>query len=118
MPRRHVEIAPDRRKIFFPDAEKVDALAAGDLHRRDLVFLDHVRDAPKLGRIRDTAPYPRNDGERAVFLYVRVRALVDEARLWIVLRFVRPGRDEIVVERRTARRAAIRRSPAQHPYRF
>ena len=92
-------------------AEQVDALAAGHLHGRDRVLVDDVGDAAQLGGRGLAAPHARNHRVRAVLLDVGVRALVDEARLRIVLRLLRPGRDQVVVERRTAGRAAVGRAP-------
>src|SRR6185295_16528513 len=49
----------------------------------------------------------------AVLLDVRVAALVDEARLRIVLGLLGPGADQVVVDRRAAARTAVGRAPAQ-----
>ena len=111
--RRHAEIVPDLRQVFLLHAKQVDPLAAGHLDCRYLVFVDDVGDAAQVGRRGFATPHPRYDGERAVLLNVRVRALVDEARLRIVFGFVRPRRDQVIVECGTARRASVRRPPLE-----
>src|SRR5262249_36983810 len=87
----HADVAPDVDQVFLLHAEQVDALAAGDLDGGDAVLVHHVGDAAQLGRGRLAAPHARNDGVGAVLLDVGVRALVDEARLRIVLRLLGPG---------------------------
>jgi hypothetical protein len=42
---RRAEVGPDPGQVFLPDAEQVDARAAGHLHRRHLVLLGDVGDA-------------------------------------------------------------------------
>ena len=64
-------------------------------------------------RRRHAAPHARHDGERAVLLDVGVHPLVDEARLRVVAVFAGPGAQQVVVERRPARRAAARGLPAE-----
>jgi hypothetical protein len=90
--RRHAEVLPDLRELLLCDAEQVDALAAGDLHHRHLVLVGHVRDASQLGRGGDATVDPRDDAEGAVFLDVRVDAVVDEAGVALVLVVIRPER--------------------------
>ena len=81
------------------------------LHRRDAVLVDDVGDAAQLGRRGLPAPHARDHRIGAVALDVGVGALVDEARLRIVLRLARPGGDQVVVERRAAGRAAVGGAP-------
>ena len=59
------------------------------------------------------APHARHDRVGAVLLDVGVDALVDEARLRIVLIFAGPGAQQVIVERRPAFLAAVRRLPAE-----
>ena len=107
------EIGPDRRQVFLLDAEHVDALAAGDLDRRDLELVDDVGDGAQFVGVGHAAPHARHDRIGAVLLDVGVDALVDEARLVVVGIFVRPVADEIVVERRPALGAAARGLPLE-----
>jgi hypothetical protein len=100
-------------QVFLLDAEQVDALAAGDLDRRHLVLLGASAMARSSAGVGQAAPHARHDRVGAVLLDVGVGALVDEARLRIVLRLVRPGRDQVVVERRAALVAAVRGFPFQ-----
>ena len=100
------EIGPHRRQVFLLDAEHVDALAAGDLHRRDGELVDHVGDGAQFLGAGHAAPHARHHRVGAVLLDVGVRALVDEARLVVVGVFARPIADEVVVERRAALGAA------------
>ena len=111
MAARHVQILPHCRQVFLLHAQQIDTLAAGDFHCRNLVLIDHVGDAAQFGCIRLAAPHARDDGVGAILLDVGMRALVDEARLRIVFRLMRPGRDQVIVQRRAARRTAIRRTP-------
>ena len=39
-----VEVGPDGRQVLLLDAQQVDALAAGDLHRRNVELVDHIGD--------------------------------------------------------------------------
>src|SRR5215212_9601401 len=110
VPKRHHSLPT---QVFLLHAEQVDALAAGDLDGRDLVLVDRVRDPAQLVRRRVAAPHARDHRIGAVLLDVGVAALVDEAALRVVLRFLRPGADQVVVDRRPAARAAVRRAPAE-----
>src|SRR5438132_11297330 len=92
-------------------AEEIDSLTNGNLDRRYGVLVDNIGDSPPFARVGFAAPQSRHDRECTVLLYVGVRSLVDEARLRIVLCLVRPGRDQVVVERGAAGRAAVRRAP-------
>ena len=84
------EIGPDGRQVLLPDAQHVDALAAGDLDGRDVELVDDVGDGAQLLRRGHAAPHARHDRIGAVLLDVGVDALVDEARLVVVGIFVRP----------------------------
>src|SRR5690606_21147057 len=103
---RLAQLGPDRRQVLLLHAQHVDALAAGDLHHRDVELFHHIRDGPQLLRARHAAPHTRDNGIGAVLLDVGVHALVDEARLVVVGIFVRPLADEVVVERGPALGAA------------
>ena len=48
MTRRHIEVLPYAGQICFLYAEQIDALPAGDFHRRNLVLVDDIRDPPQL----------------------------------------------------------------------
>src|SRR5206468_11728849 len=74
-------------------------------------------DAPQLSSGSLAPPHARDDREGAVLLYVGVCALVDEARLRVILGLVRPRRDEVVVERGAARRATVGCTPFQEMHR-
>src|SRR5262249_28880378 len=102
-----VQIAPDARQLLLFDAEQVDALAAGDLDRRDRIFFCGVGDRAQFLRVGQPAPHPRHDRKRAVLLDVGVDPLVDKARLRIVAVAVGPGADQVVVQRRPAFLAAV-----------
>src|SRR5206468_2411917 len=104
MARGHADVLPDVDQVFLLHAQQVDALAAGDLDGRDLVLVHRVGDAAQLVGRGLAAPHARNDGVGAVLLDVGMAALVDVARLRIVQRFLGPGADEVVVDRRTAAR--------------
>ncbi len=83
---RHADVFPDIDQVFLLHAQQVDALAAGDLDGRDLVFVHRVGNATQfIGGCLPT-PHARYHRIGAVLLNVRVAALVDEARLRIVLR--------------------------------
>src|SRR5690606_37408961 len=64
------------------------------------------------GRRGLAAPHAWDHAVAAVLLDVGVRAFVDEAALRVVLRFLGPGADEVVVDRGAAAGAAIGRAPA------
>ena len=106
-----VEVGPHLRQVFLLHPKQVDALAAGHLDGRHVVLLGGVGDGAQFGRRRQPAPHARHDRIGAILLDVGVRTLVDEARLRIVLRVVRPGRDQVIVERGAALVAAVRRLP-------
>ncbi len=108
---RHIQVFPDTRQVFLPDAQQVDALAAGDLDHRHLILVRHIGDAPQLGGIGNAAPHAWNDRIGTILLDVGVGALVDEARLRVILGFARPGGDQVVVQRRPAGGAAVWRAP-------
>ena len=110
---RHVQVLPDFRQVIFLDAQQVDALATGDLDHRHLVLVGNIRNAAQLGSIGHAAEHAGHHRVGAVFLDIGVGALVDEARLRVVLRFARPGGDEVVVQRRAAGGAAVGRAPVQ-----
>ena len=42
------EIGPNGGQVLLLDAQHVDALAAGDLHGRDVEFVDHIGDGAQL----------------------------------------------------------------------
>ena len=96
------EIGPHRRQVFLPDAQHVDALAAGDLHRRDLELVDDVGDGAQFVGVGHAAPHARHHRIGAVLLDIGVDTLVDKTRLIVIGVFVRPVAYEIVVERRPA----------------
>jgi len=108
---RPVEIGPDGRKLLLPDAQQIDALAAGDLDGRNPALF--VGDgAQRTGR-GQAAPHPRHHRIGAVLLDVGMHPLVDETRLRVVAITVRPGAQQIVIERRAAFLAAVRGLPLQ-----
>ena len=107
------EIGPDGGQVFLLDPEQIDALAAGDLHHRDLELIHDIGDGAQFGRIRHAAPHAGHHGIGAVLLDVCVHTLIDEARLVIVGIFIRPIRDEVVVECRPTFGAAAGRLPFQ-----
>src|SRR6185369_17212690 len=111
MARGHTEVFPDAGEVFLLHAQQVDALAARDLDGRHLVFVHHVGDTAQLTGGRFAAPHARDDRVRAVFLNVRVAALVDVAALRIVLRLLWPSGDQVIVDGRAARGAAVGRAP-------
>ena len=45
---RRVQVGPDAGQVLLLHAEQIDALAAGDLDRRDLELLDRVGDGAQL----------------------------------------------------------------------
>src|SRR5574343_389350 len=106
-----VEVRPHGRQVFLLDAKQVDALAAGDLDGRHVVFFGRIGDGAQFGRRRQAAPHARHDRVGAVLLDVGVGAFVDEARLRIVLGLVRETGDQVVVEGRAALVAAVRGLP-------
>src|SRR3989338_3226965 len=114
----HVEITPDIRQILLLYAEQADALSAGDLHRRHPVFLRLLGDTAQFGRSGDAAVHARYHRIAAVLLDVGVGALVDEARARVVMHLVRKSAHQVVVERRTAAWAAVRRLPFHEAHRF
>ena len=111
-----VEVGPDRRQILFLHTEEVDALAAGDLHRRDVELVGDVGNGAQLARRRDAAPHPRHHRIGAVLLDVGVHPLIDVARLLVVAVLAGPGGEQIVVQRRTAGVAAIVGFPVHEPH--
>ena len=88
-------------------AEQIDALAAGDLHHRHVVFFGDVGDAPQFGGRGHAAAHARDDGERAVLLDVGVDAIVDEARRAVFLVIAAPEHVEHVAQRGLADLAAL-----------
>ena len=113
MAARHADVLPDVDQILLAHAQQVDALAAGHLDGGDLVLVDGIGDAAQLVGGGLPAPHARDHRIGPVLLDVGVAALVDEARLRIVHGLLRPGGDQVVVERRTAGRAAVGRLPVQ-----
>jgi hypothetical protein len=78
-----------------------------------LVLVHRVGDAAQLAGRGFAAPHARDHRVGAVLLDVGVAALVDVAALRVVQRTsLRPGRQQVVVQRRAARRAAVGRAPA------
>ena len=67
-----------------------------------LNFSADVGDGAQFLRVGQAAPHARHHGEAAVLLDVAVGALVDVARLGVVLVFVGPGAQQVVVERGAA----------------
>ena len=108
-----IEIGPDGGQVLFPDPEDVEPLAAGYLDHGRIVFFDHVGDGPQFPWIGDAAEEARDDRIGAVLLDVGVQPLVDKAALLVVLIFARPGAQQVVIERRAARGAAVGRGPVQ-----
>ena len=109
----HVEVLPNLGQILLVHAKQIDALPAGDLHRRNSVFVHHVGDAAQIARRGDPAEHARHHRVGAVFLDVGMGALVDEARLRIIARLLRPGAQDVIIQRRAATCAAIGRAPFQ-----
>ena len=79
----------------------------------DLVFVHHIGDAPQFLGAGLAAPHARDHAVAAVLLDVGVAAFVDEAALRVVLRLLRPGADEVVVDGRAAGGAAVGRAPVE-----
>ena len=102
VPGRHAEVAPDLGQVLLADAEQVQPLAAGDLHERHLVLVGDVGDPAQLVGRAHAAVHPRHDRERAVLLDVRVDAVVDEARVALLLVAVGVDLGDEVGERRLA----------------
>lgn len=92
------QFSPDLRLVALHDAKQVDALPAGEFDRWDSEFFCHIGNRSQLRRVGQTAPHPGNHAEGAIFLDVGMGPFVDEAGLGVVLRFVGPGGDQIVVE--------------------
>ena len=95
------------RQIRFPDAQQIDALAAGDLHHRHVILVGDVGDAAELVGRRDAAADPRNDRERTVLLNVGVNAIVDEPCRAIFVVITAPDHVEHVAERGLADFTAV-----------
>src|SRR5690606_34359819 len=93
--RLHPEVAPDIDQVLLAHAQQVDALAAGDLDHRHRVLVGDIGDAAQLGGVGHAALHLRDHRKRAVLLDVGVRALVDEAALWVVDRLARPAREHV-----------------------
>ena len=106
LPRRHAEVGPDLRQIGFLHAQQIDALAAGNLHHRHVVFFCDVGDSAQFVRRSDAATNARNHGERSVFLNIRVDAVVDEARRAVFLVIAAPQHVQHVAQRGLADFAA------------
>ena len=104
--RRHSQVCPDLRQVCLLDAEQINALAAGNLHHRHLVFFGHVRDAPKFFRRSHASTDARHDRKRSVLLNIGVDAVVDEARRAIFIVVSAPQHVHHVTERRLADFAA------------
>src|SRR6185312_13514464 len=111
MARGHADVLPDVLQVFLLHAQQVDALAARDLDGRDLVFVDRVGDAAQLAGRGLAPPHARDHAVGAVLLDVGVAAFVDVAALRVVLGLLGPGREQVVIDGRAARRAAVRRAP-------
>jgi hypothetical protein len=65
--RRHartVELRPHGRQVFLLDAQQVDALAAGDLDRRNLELVGDVGDGAQLVRAWSWPPHMRGTTEK------------------------------------------------------
>ena len=118
MTRRHTDVGPHTRQIFLLYAEQIDALTSRHLDRRNLVFVNGIGDTAQLVGRGLATPHSRDHTEGAVFLDIGVRALVDVARLRVINILFGPGRQQVIVERRTARRAAIGRAPAERFHHF
>ena len=103
----HADVLPHGGQVFLLHAQQVDALAAGDLDRGDLVLVDRIGDAAELVGRGLAAPHARDHAVGAVLLDVGVAALVDEAALRVVLRLFGPGADQVVVDGRAAAGAAV-----------
>ena len=101
-----VQIGPDRGEVFFFYPQHVDALTAGDFHRRNVEFLHHIGDGAQFLGAGHAAPHARHDGIGAVLLDVGVHAFVDEARLAVVHILTGPGGQQIIVQGRPALGAA------------
>ena len=108
-----IEISPNGRQVILLDPEKINALAAGDLDRRDLELVGDVGDGAQFVRRGHAAPHARYDRVGAVLLDIGVGAFIDEARLLVVGIVARPSADQVVVERRSAGSTAIRGGPFQ-----
>ena len=108
-----VELRPHGRQVFLLHAEQIDALPARDLDSGNAEAIGDIGDGAQFVGRGEPAPHARHDREGAVLLDVGVNALVDETRLVVVLVVVGPGADEIIVERRTAGRAAAGGLPGE-----
>ena len=112
MARHHagrIEIGPDGGQVFFPDAEDIQALAAGHLDHRGVIFFDHVGDRAQFLGVGEPAPHARHDRVGAILLDVGVHPFVDETAALVVLIVARQRAEQIIIERRTAGGAALRR---------
>ncbi len=58
-----LEIGPHAGQVLLGDAQHVDALAAGDLHRRDLVLVDDVGDGAQFAWRWSWPPHMRGTTE-------------------------------------------------------
>ncbi len=74
---------------------------------------DDVGDGAQLLGVRHATPHARNYRVGAVLLNVGVHALVDESRLVVIGVLAGPIANEVVVERRSALRAAARGLPLE-----
>ena len=66
-------------------------------------------------RVGQPAPHPRHDRIGAVLLDVGVHRSLTKRRLLVVDVLARPGAEQVVVERRAARGAAVGRRPVAAP---
>src|SRR3546814_191943 len=85
-------------------------VCSSDLHRR-VIFFDDIGDRAQLFGVGEAAPHARDDGVSTVLLDIGVEAFVDEAALLVVGVVAGQRAEQIVIERRAARRAAVGGGP-------
>ena len=73
-----IKIGPNRRKVFLLHTQKIDALTAGNLDRRDVEFIGNIGNRAQFARVGQAAPHARHHGIGAVFLDVGMHAFIDE----------------------------------------
>ena len=109
--RRHVEVGPHRRQVRLLHAEQVDALAAGDLDRR-IWYLSTTSAIRRSSDAFVSPPHMRGMTEYvpSFWMLACARSLM-KRDCGSSTRLLRPRRDQVIVDRRPARRAAIGRAP-------
>src|SRR3546814_4893538 len=94
MTRNHpgrIQIGPDGRKVFLPDAEQIKALPASDLHNARAIFVRCIGNGPQFIGRREPAPPAWHDRISAVILAIRVHPFINETAERVPLMAPRPG---------------------------